>query len=84
MDNQRDTIIPCHYRVEEYKNWWNESINNLEPDLYNINANSKLGENTMPFTPYHPDTKNLFVLRFYGPVVSSAVSLPNHTFTGQD
>ena len=25
----------------------------------------------------------LFVLRFYGPVMSSAVSLPNHTFTGQ-
>ena len=25
----------------------------------------------------------LFMLRFYGPVMSSAVSLPNHTFTGQ-
>ena len=30
--------------------------------------------------------KDLFVLRFYGPVngvMSSTVSLPNHTFTGQ-
>ena len=45
-------------------------------------------ENKAQLTDMICEQVNLFVLRFYGPVnpngvMSSAVSLPNHTFTGQ-
>ena len=31
------------------KNWWNLPINSLKPDLYNINAHTKFGENLLIF-----------------------------------
>ena len=39
------------------KNWRNLSISNPKPDLHNINAHTKFGENPLMFT-YHPETKN--------------------------
>ena len=33
------------------RNWWNLSISNSKPDLYNINAQTKFGENPLIFTP---------------------------------
>ena len=39
------------------KNLWNSPISNPEPDLHNINANIKFGENPLKFTCYDPETK---------------------------
>ena len=36
----------------------NLPICNPKPDLHNINAHTKLGENPLMFTRYHPETKN--------------------------
>ena len=38
------------------KIWQNLLISNPKPDLYNINAHTKLGENPFMFTHYHPET----------------------------
>ena len=32
------------------KNWWNLPISNPKPDLHNINAHTKFGENPLMFT----------------------------------
>ena len=32
------------------KIWWNLPINNPKPDIYNINAYTKFGENPLTFT----------------------------------
>ena len=36
--------------VNYVKHWWNEPTNNPIPDLYNINAHTKIGENPLKFT----------------------------------
>ena len=33
-------------------------ISNPKPDIHNINAHTKFGENPSMFTRYHPETKN--------------------------
>ena len=38
--------------------WWNLPISNHKPDLHNINAHTKFGENPLMFTGYHPKKKN--------------------------
>ena len=40
------------------KIWRNLPISNPKPDLHNINAHTKFGENPLMFTRYHPETKN--------------------------
>ena len=32
------------------KIWWNLPISNFKPDIYNINAHTKFGENPLKFT----------------------------------
>ena len=39
------------------KNWRNLPISNPKPDLDNINAHIKFGENPLLFTRYSPETK---------------------------
>ena len=39
------------------KIWRNLPISNSNPDFHNINAHTKFGENPLPFTRYHPETK---------------------------
>ena len=41
------------------KNQLNLIINNSKPDLHNINAHTKFGENTLVFTGYRAETKNM-------------------------
>ena len=36
------------------KNWQNLSISSAKPDLYNIDAHIKIGENPLLFTRYRP------------------------------
>ena len=40
------------------KHWQNLPISNPKPDLHNINAHTKFGENPLTFTRYYPETKN--------------------------
>ena len=40
------------------KTWRNLPIGNPKPDLHNINAHTKFGENPLMFARYHPETKN--------------------------
>ena len=69
------------------KIWPNLPISNPKPDLLNVNAYSKFDENPLLFTKLSSgnDFVCVEVLRSSQPngVMSSAVSLPNHTFTGQ-
>ena len=39
------------------KIWQNLPISNPTPDLHNIKAHTKFGENPLMFTRYHPETK---------------------------
>ena len=39
------------------KIWRNLPISNPKPDLHDINAQNKFGENPLMFTRYHPETK---------------------------
>ena len=39
------------------KIWRNLPISNPKPDLHDINAHTKFGENPLMFTRYHPETK---------------------------
>ena len=45
------------------KIWHNLPISNLKPDLHNINAHTKFGENPLMFTGYHLETKIWACLR---------------------
>ena len=40
------------------KIWRNLPISNPKPDIHNINAHTKFGENPLLFTRYHPETKD--------------------------
>ena len=39
------------------KKWQNPTISNPKPDLHNINAHTKFGDNPFTFTRYHPEMK---------------------------
>ena len=39
------------------KSWRNLHISNPKPDLHNINARTKFGENPLMFSRYHPEMK---------------------------
>ena len=43
-------IQTCLRQITLVKNWQNLPINNPKPDLYNINAHTKFGENPLEFT----------------------------------
>ena len=45
--NENMEVLPADYSV---KNWRNLLISNPEPDLHNINAHTKFGENPLAFT----------------------------------
>ena len=40
------------------KIWRNLPISNPKPDLHDINAHTKFGENPLMFTRYHSETRN--------------------------
>ena len=40
------------------KIWWNWPISNPKPDIYNINTHTKIDENPLVYSSYHPETKN--------------------------
>ena len=47
------------------KIWRNLPISNPKPDLHNINAHTKFGENPLMFTHYHPGTEKWMDGRTY-------------------
>ena len=40
------------------KIWRNSPVSNPKPDIHNINAHTKFGENPLMFSRYHLETKN--------------------------
>ena len=47
------------------KNWRNLPIGNPKPDLHNINAHIKFGENPLTFTRYCPDQRETIITLHY-------------------